>query len=509
MPPSSDCDTVLRAVNLFEHAKQSCPMLSPFRCLPPCLWGRVAKSTSCILAPNSCVCLALFLAVSAPATLIQPGHVGWLSSMDVTWTDYPTDRVVCLSKEIATHSNSIQPVCELFSYGGTLLLSIRDHPRAASKAPMNIGELRAVLFRWKGRRYVRRWFTTFDVINVTPKAVSIHKLTFNPETALLLSSFSDEAVAGQWRSGSSAINDWISAGPTLKQWGSQQNSSWTSMLEACRFCNSKSVQRVLGVATSIAVNQSGVYVYALISPLWGKCYVGACGFRNERCPLQRWSEHIRQALLWMSKTSRKRHNSRRSPLYAAMAAVKPCNVIQVVLAAPSRNDLATAERYFIRKLQPVFNIREVDETVVSFSRSLSALVCDDVITFGNRILRQAKPRLSPLQWASLIADVATAGDRVLASKLARQARTTCSKARHLRALPQIIVPCAVPQQIISQIQKSFRNLLCSTPGFARLPQFTIQLTVGRVCWSKTPFAESLLAPSIPKIHTPVTCICHA
>ena len=169
------------------------------------------------------------------------------------------------------------------------------------------------------------------------------------------------------------------------------------MVDACRLSNSKSVQRVLEVATTIPINQPGIYVYALISPLWGKCYVGACGFRNDRCPLQRWSKHVRQAVLWMSKTSRKRHRSRRSPLYAAMDAVKPRNVIQVVLAAPSRNDLATAERFFVRKLQPAFNIRDADENIVSLARSLSTFICDDVITFGNRILRRANPRLTPLQ----------------------------------------------------------------------------------------------------------------
>ena len=191
-----------------------------------------------------------------------------------------------------------------------------------------------------------------------------------------------------------------------------------------------------------------------------------------------------------------------------MAAVDPANVIQVILAQPSATDLASAERFFIRKLQPVFNIREVDESAIHLARSLSTLTVDEIVTFGNRLLRQARPRLTANQWACIIADVAMSGDRVLAAKLARHARSTCSKAKKLRALPQIVIPCAVPRHIISHVQNLLKSALLKIPGFQRFPQFTIQLNAGRACWTKTPMADALLAPSFPKFPSSTSCNCH-
>ena len=119
-----------------------------------------------------------------------------------------------------------------------------------------------------------------------------------------------------------------------------------------------------------------------------------------------------------------------------MAAVEPCNVIQVVLATPFHRDLASAERFFIRKLQPVFNIRELDDSIVFLSRTLTAVVSDDAVTMGNRILRQARPRLSPSQRASLIAEVGSVGDRALAAKLARHARRESAQHRTAGQKPE-------------------------------------------------------------------------
>ena len=133
---------------------------------------------------------------------------------------------------------------------------------------------------------------------------------------------------------------------SAKTWGVAHEAARIGMFRACRCSVSTVVQKVLLDAQPMSLTSPGVYVYALISPLWGKCYVGAVGYgkHKRRCPLERWIEHTKQALLWNSKTSRKRCSSRRSPLYAAMASVDPANVIQVILAQPSACDLAPAER---------------------------------------------------------------------------------------------------------------------------------------------------------------------
>ena len=191
-----------------------------------------------------------------------------------------------------------------------------------------------------------------------------------------------------------------------------------------------------------------------------------------------------------------------------MAAVDPANVIQVILAQPSACELASAEKYFIRKLQPVFNIRDVDDGIVQLAKTLSPITIDDVVTYGNRLLRQTRPCLTANQWACVIAEAASSGDRALAAKLARHARTTCPKAKKLRALPQIVIPCAVPAPIIAAVQNLFKSALLQIPGFQRSPQFTIQLQVGRACWAKTPTADSIIAPSFPKQPRSALCKCH-
>ena len=213
---------------------------------------------------------------------------------------------------------------------------------------------------------------------VTQKAQSTG---FSLQTSLLASVFSDDSKSASWNTGSSCLKAWMSGVMTPTTWKSAHENARLAMIDACCCCLSPVVQKILLDAKPITLTDPGTFVYVLVSPLWGKCYVGAVGFgkSKRRCPLQRWSEHVKQALLWNSKTSRKRCNSRRSPLYAAMAAVGPENVIQVIVARPSPSDLASAERFFIRKLQPVFNIKEVDDCAIYLAKSLcphSGRCCD-------------------------------------------------------------------------------------------------------------------------------------
>ena len=512
LPSSKQCQEILFICALFEKAKATCHEMGTFLRIPPTLLGRIARSTSCTLAPRSCIALAVFCAVSCPACLILAGgSLGDFYGSNIASLDLEDRRVVCFS--VSLPHPSFRPLCELCPAKGTsVVLYLRDSPTAASKSPLLISELRAVLFRRKNRRYVRRWYAHFDMsAKVLPRATGdASAMRENVQLSLLLSAFSDPHKSAVWREGFLCLKQWMSGVISRRTWNSAHEAARREMIESCRCCLSDAVQHVLLHSHRDApLTTPGVFVYALFSPLWGKCYVGAVGFgkSKHRCPLDRWIEHTKQALLWSSKTSRKRYSSARSPLYAAMAAVGPANVIQVILAQPSAGNLAPAEKYFIRKLSPVFNIREVDDSIVQLAKSLSPITIDDFVTYGNRLLRQSRPCLTASQWACVIAEAASSGDRALAAKLARHARTTCSKAKKLRALPQILIPCAVPAPIIATVQTLLKSALLQIPGFQRLPQFTIQLQVGRACWAKTPAADSVLAPAFPKKPRSLLCKC--
>ena len=511
LPSAEHCAAILNICSIFDRAKNTCPQMNTFSYIPPTLLGRIARSTSCTVDAHSCITLAVFFASSCPACLSLPGgNVGDICCSNILCRTPPGRRVVVFSPLLSIPS--YQALCELNgkSTSGRVFLYVKDCAEAAAKSPLLISELRAVLYSRKHRRYVRRWFASFDISSNAPRVTS-STLTVNKpvQAAILSSTFSDKSRSSSWAAGSFCLQAWMGGVMSVKTWNCSHEAARKKMIDSCRCSLSPVVQKVLLDAKLTALTDPGVYVYVLFSPLWGKCYVGAVGFgKNKcRCPLQRWIEHIKQARLWNSKTSRKRCASRRSPLYAAMAAVGPANVIQVIVAQPLANDLALAERFFIRKLQPVFNIKEVDDCSVHLAKSLSALTVDDVVSYGNRLLRQARPRLTANQWACIVADAASSGDRILAAKLARHARTTCSKAKKLRALPQVVIPCAVPHHIIAHIQNLLRSALLKIPGFQRYPQFTIQLQVGRTCWSKTPMADTILAPSFPKFSSPLSCGC--
>ena len=243
------------------------------------------------------------------------------------------------------------------------------------------------------------------------------------------------------------------------------------------------------------VLKEGYWVYALVSPLWGKCYVEGRGYKRPRCPLERWIEHTRLAKLWSTKTSRSRFAFRRSPHYAAMAAVSCSNVVMVVLANPNPRELLQAEKYFTRRLQPVFNFRNVGGTCLN---SATIAGTEDVVLAANRILRKNNPKLKPAQWAALITDAVSIGERSLAVKLARQARESNTKLSRLTALPQVLVSCAISKSLLGHMQRLLREVLHSIPGFSRTAQFSIQFAIGRVSWKRSPMLDSIVAPSFLK-----------
>ena len=85
----------------------------------------------------------------------------------------------------------------------------------------------------------------------------------------------------------------------------------------------------------------------------------------------------------------------------------------LIVARPAEAALAQAERYFTRKLHPVFNSRNVGDTALAMVHSVQPMVADDIVTVASRTLRKKEknnPRLKPSQWASLVAELASIGE---------------------------------------------------------------------------------------------------
>ena len=298
-----------------------------------------------------------------------------------------------------------------------------------------------------------------------------------------------------WQTGSAVIQRWMSQPMSPGSWGSTQEAARMAMLSALRFCKSSVVQRILSVLPSVQppVTAEGHWVYVLLSPFWGKCYVGACGLGASRVAIARWVEHIRASKLWGSRSSRRRCGSRCPILYAAMSSVSPWHVIMALVTSVPQHSLAAAERYFIRALRPVFNWHGAAERLVPDD---APVLVDDVALYASKVLRRAHPRLPAVQWTSLISNLALAGERTLAAKLARHARRTSPGMSKVRAFPQVVIPCPVPLSVVSQLQILVKDVLRAVPSCLRSPQFNVSLAVGRVCWSKNPYSDAVVAPTL-------------
>ena len=113
-------------------------------------------------------------------------------------------------------------------------------------------------------------------------------------------------------------------------------------------------------------------VYALVSPLWGNCYVGACGTMPTN---EANRAHQANCLMESLNVTTSMCPSVPSSLKGLVSVE---NVIMLVLAAPGRRLLPQAERYFIRKLQPVFNERKVQNAPYNVLRTIAPTVAEDV-----------------------------------------------------------------------------------------------------------------------------------
>ena len=125
------------------------------------------------------------------------------------------------------------------------------------------------------------------------------------------------------------------------------------MAKLLPYACSKAVQRLLRFALlDVSLTTEGHHVYCLVSPHLAKLYVGAVGFKRPRSPYARLREHLSMVRCWTSRTSAIRYGQRAPALYKAIGKIGVSNVIQVVLASVTLQQLASAERAFIRQLSP-------------------------------------------------------------------------------------------------------------------------------------------------------------
>ena len=412
--------------------------------VPATVLGRLCRSTSTSLPQGACPTLCLYMAVTAPAIVdFGPRIVGSIcDSRSVAVVSSAVGRLVSVFSEMRVAG---QLICQFFFNGNKYYVSIADNPSAAARCPLQLSALRSLRLGSSNKRIVAKWFIHHEPVTSCPRM----------NDAVLQSAFTQHAAAAEWNRLASLVAD-RSCSLALR------TECRDKMLALLPYCRSDVVQQVADVALrpQPPLDQPFYGVYVLCSPKWGKCYVGAFGFEGQRAPILRWKEHIDRCRLWSSETSKARYAGRRSALYAAMAAVGHENVVMVIVAQTTAASLAQQERTYMKALRPVFNIVAMDEDPVlhgQAARILGATTCDDVLSIADKVLRQAKPRLSASSWTALVVATAAAGDRTIAARVARRARMSRPELRKLRALPRLTFPCPVPDTLLRTLQARVRS----------------------------------------------------
>ena len=129
------------------------------------------------------------------------------------------------------------------------------------------------------------------------------------------------------------------------------------------------------------------------------------------------------------------------------------------------------------------------------------------MSLASRVLRQANPKLSKASWVSLIKGVLSAGDRNLAAKLARVARTKCQGLHLLKSSCHITIHCPLPSSLLRLLQRELRRILCRIPADVRTPQFFISSRCLNCKWGKSALIESIVAPALPALQKVGKCNC--
>ena len=501
LPSVSQAHRILRLGAAFQQTLDGCSdAKSELLAVGPGPLSCLCLATGCV-ARRLCPTAMLHVAVTVPVALISPGiTVGTIvDSVHQHLQPHLGPRIITIKQQGARRAKNA--LCCISVNNRYFEVTLQDSVAAARAMPVGFSSLRASLRASLPRGGLQHWPRDLDTPRVQQ---SFTHSEFERLRALLSASLADPAAVFAWIRFLASVPPRSTAAQAVRQ--------HAVLLPLLTSAHAHAVKRVLALAAlpQPDLRVPACVVYALVSPLWGKCYVGASGLKTPRPPIDRWMEHVGRARLWQSTTSRTRYGQRCPPLYAAMGSVSPNNVCFVVLEVTTQQQLAQRERHYIRQLEPVFNVVGTTGNLAPWGEaaaSLEALTCDELFTLGDRLLRQAHPRLRPSAWAGVIAAMAAAGQRTVAVQLARVARTVCPNMRTFRALPCMVAPCPLPQELLGHLSIAVRDTLRLLPVFARLPQFHVSVRTGRVCWSKSPTVDFLVAPSRPPLDQIGECQC--
>ena len=125
--------------------------------------------------------------------------------------------------------------------------------------------------------------------------------------------FRDASAAAEWAAAAAELAQVLGCrSKSVSSTAQQVSELMRRMTPLLPFAYSKAVQKVLQLPL-VEVNlwEAGFFVYCLLSPFWGKPYVGAVGLEGPRAPFMRLKEHMRMAKLWSSETSQRRYGARK------------------------------------------------------------------------------------------------------------------------------------------------------------------------------------------------------
>ena len=494
LPSPEAANLLLELVGLWSKHHRACSHRGSLLVASANMLQVLSRYASVFLPPSLCIATYIFFALTSPQ-VTQPSRAdqfrGLLSDSTIPLPPGCSRYVLfCTLRPTSGHilfrffSRSVRQHFYCF---------LHDSPEASQQSPIHFSALRSAL-RFLGHKCVHVPIPT-PTQSFTPSEHA--NSTAVLATPLLYASFIDSSAADLWKATSEDVQTTFSRRPASLLTKHSHLAFCADLLSSTlNSARSPGIQRVRSQAQllhSSLLLVPGFYVYALVSPLWSRLYVGATGYERPRAPLERWAEHVANAKLWSSRHSRRRFSHRTPLLYRAMAAVGWHNVVMVLLLSlDDVNPLRRAEVFFIRKLAPNFNVQHsLDLSVGPVpSHLLSSWWSEDVMSVASRVLRQVHPRLSPWQWTGLIVSVRGLGDRTTAAKLRRAAARLCPSLCSLRSSPRITFPCPVPTWLLRYTQRVFSLAVKRLPTSLQLPGFLVISRCTSAVWRASPYVTS-------------------